>query len=316
MYELAVTFQGEPVRLYRLAAKPAIIGRDPGADIPVGDASVSRHHAMFFAEGERLFVRDLGSSNGTWLRGERINGPEPLEAGDDVRVGLETTVQVRAGDGERAVDRVYDVEDVGTGWRVPVATGELTFGHEPHAWWWLPDPEVPGATLCIGSDGSAALTRGDARVALRIGDSFEVGGRSFRLLQANRASAPTANAGGAAFGYRLAVGFRSSGEAWAELTADPVGRTYRVNSGNKALLLYLLGRPFADAATPGPDGWVPDEAILTGIWGRSGDANKLYVLLHRLRTDLAGAGLDPACVEKRTGMTRLRIRGGEVTGYT
>jgi hypothetical protein len=43
----------------------------------------------------------------------------------------------------------------------------------------------------------------------------------------------------------------------------------------------------------------------SGIWGRRGDANKLYVLLHRVRTELGAAGLDPRCVQKRPGMTRI-----------
>ncbi len=39
--------------------------------------------------GERVFIEDLGSRNGTWLRGERLKGASEIRAGDTVRVGSE-----------------------------------------------------------------------------------------------------------------------------------------------------------------------------------------------------------------------------------
>lgn len=51
---------------------PFVIGRDISSDIRLTDECVSRSHAAIWAEGGRWRVRDLGSSNGTWLDGERI----------------------------------------------------------------------------------------------------------------------------------------------------------------------------------------------------------------------------------------------------
>ena len=48
------------------------IGRDPGCDLRVEDHGVSRMHAEIFRAGEQWFVRDLGSSNGTYLDGGRV----------------------------------------------------------------------------------------------------------------------------------------------------------------------------------------------------------------------------------------------------
>lgn len=61
-------------------------GRDPEAAIFLDDVTVSRHHAEFTVEEGRLSVRDLGSTNGTYVNGRRIDGGE-LEAGDEVIIG-------------------------------------------------------------------------------------------------------------------------------------------------------------------------------------------------------------------------------------
>jgi pSer/pThr/pTyr-binding forkhead associated (FHA) protein len=66
-----------------------VIGRDAGsaqAALPV-DHAVSRRHAQITVEGEKLTIVDLGSSNGTILRGEPISSAAPLDFGEDFVVG-------------------------------------------------------------------------------------------------------------------------------------------------------------------------------------------------------------------------------------
>jgi pSer/pThr/pTyr-binding forkhead associated (FHA) protein len=68
-----------------------ILGREHGsADLVIQDPGVSRRHACVFPDDGALIVEDLGSSNGTYVNGERISGPVELGAGDEVRLG--TTV--------------------------------------------------------------------------------------------------------------------------------------------------------------------------------------------------------------------------------
>ena len=64
-----------------------IIGRSRRAALRVDDAKVSRQHARLRRRGGEVTVEDLKSTNGTWLRGSRINGTQRLEPGDEVRVG-------------------------------------------------------------------------------------------------------------------------------------------------------------------------------------------------------------------------------------
>jgi hypothetical protein len=73
----------------RLVVGPqgALIGRSRDCEIVVNDANVSRHHAEIRLRGGVWTLTDLGSTNGTRLRGRRIERPEALEPGDEVEVG-------------------------------------------------------------------------------------------------------------------------------------------------------------------------------------------------------------------------------------
>jgi hypothetical protein len=74
-----------------------ILGREQGsADLVIDDPGVSRRHARVLPEGGAVIVEDLGSSNGTYVNGERISGPVELGAGDEVQVGA-TVLGVEAG---------------------------------------------------------------------------------------------------------------------------------------------------------------------------------------------------------------------------
>jgi DNA-binding winged helix-turn-helix (wHTH) protein len=87
----------EPSRfLYRLewrgGAVPALegehlLGRHPDALACVEDASVSRRHARLRVQDGHAVVEDLGSRNGTFVRGQRISGPARIEDGEVVRLG-------------------------------------------------------------------------------------------------------------------------------------------------------------------------------------------------------------------------------------
>jgi pSer/pThr/pTyr-binding forkhead associated (FHA) protein len=72
-----------------------VLGRQ-AADLLIEDPEVSRRHAALRPAGDGLEVEDLGSLNGTWVNGTRIQGPIRLEPGDRVRLG-DTSFEVRAG---------------------------------------------------------------------------------------------------------------------------------------------------------------------------------------------------------------------------
>ena len=77
-----------------------LLGRE-GADVLVEDAEVSRQHALVRPVEGSLEVTDLGSVNGTFVNGERIQEPTRLAAGDVVALGRNTfEVEIQAADGQ------------------------------------------------------------------------------------------------------------------------------------------------------------------------------------------------------------------------
>lgn len=64
-----------------------VVGRDPSSDLPVNGAHVSRRHAELSIHGGHLHLKDLNSSNGTFLNGKRVDGDVDiaLKNGDEVR---------------------------------------------------------------------------------------------------------------------------------------------------------------------------------------------------------------------------------------
>ncbi len=69
------------------------VGRADEAGAPIADPSLSRVHARIFREGDSYFVEDAGSTNGTFVGDERIEGPARLEDGSRIRFGTRTVVK-------------------------------------------------------------------------------------------------------------------------------------------------------------------------------------------------------------------------------
>jgi serine/threonine protein kinase len=63
------------------------IGRTAGNDVVIQDATVSRHHARLFFHNGQWFIEDAGSANGTFVNGNRVQRPIPLQNGDELRLG-------------------------------------------------------------------------------------------------------------------------------------------------------------------------------------------------------------------------------------
>jgi FHA domain-containing protein len=64
----------------------ATLGRGD-VEIRLDDPFASTRHARISREGRVLVIEDLGSTNGTYLNEQQLNGPQPLHDGDRIRIG-------------------------------------------------------------------------------------------------------------------------------------------------------------------------------------------------------------------------------------
>lgn len=86
MSKLVLLQSGEAIP-YELDGAEATLGRHPDCDIQLQSNMVSRKHARVFEEGGQYYVEDLGSGNGTFLNGKKIEGRTALNHEDRVKLG-------------------------------------------------------------------------------------------------------------------------------------------------------------------------------------------------------------------------------------
>jgi len=75
-----------------------IIGRSTDVGITLPDDSLSRQHARIRRSGVGYMIEDMGSTNGTFLDGERLEGPAALEDGSRIHLGSRTVLHFRLHD--------------------------------------------------------------------------------------------------------------------------------------------------------------------------------------------------------------------------
>lgn len=79
---------GADGRLHEIPEGLSVVGREEGLPIAlVGESTVSRRHAEIVRDGESVTVRDLGSTNGTFVNGAKVDAEVALKHGDDVQFG-------------------------------------------------------------------------------------------------------------------------------------------------------------------------------------------------------------------------------------
>jgi hypothetical protein len=64
-----------------------VLGRDASADVTLADPAISRRHARLYRLADGVWLEDLGSTNGTYINGDRLTVPYRLRDGDEVKLG-------------------------------------------------------------------------------------------------------------------------------------------------------------------------------------------------------------------------------------
>lgn len=87
IFQLTIRSGPNPGQTFPLEQEEMVLGRDLVNDITINDPEVSRRHARFTLQGDSIVIEDLGSTNGSFLNGQRITGPQQLRAGDVITLG-------------------------------------------------------------------------------------------------------------------------------------------------------------------------------------------------------------------------------------
>jgi hypothetical protein len=91
-FRLIVRRGPQPNQIYELNKDIITLGRDITNDIVINDPEVSRHHCRMTRGGGGYTLEDLGSTNGTFVNGQRLTGARPLSGGDTVGLGETVTL--------------------------------------------------------------------------------------------------------------------------------------------------------------------------------------------------------------------------------
>lgn len=87
MARLVILSEGFTGKAHELTVDKTTIGRVDDNTFPIPEGSISSHHCEILLRGTDVVVRDLNSTNGTFINGNQVSGEAPLKAGQILRLG-------------------------------------------------------------------------------------------------------------------------------------------------------------------------------------------------------------------------------------
>ena len=147
-FQLIVRTGPKPGHVYTLISDSMVIGRDPNSDIVINDAEVSRQHARLSLIGGSYQLQDMGSTNGTFVDGSRLEGNA---------VTLQNNQMVQLGSNVELVYQVIEGVD-------PMATMVAPMGALPGMSAPEPEPEEDVDTGVLESPPDSAFDAAPASI--------------------------------------------------------------------------------------------------------------------------------------------------------
>ncbi|MBW3671685.1 MAG: FHA domain-containing protein, partial [Acidobacteria bacterium] len=80
-------YGGQIGRRFELGKRDITIGRGASNVVVIDLSTVSRHHARMYQDGAQCYVEDLGSTNGSFVNGKRVEGSVEVQGGDLIKLG-------------------------------------------------------------------------------------------------------------------------------------------------------------------------------------------------------------------------------------
>ncbi|HEX7709282.1 MAG TPA: SpoIIE family protein phosphatase [Thermoanaerobaculia bacterium] len=121
--EVTVYTQAQSPSRHHLKGSVVSIGRASDCAIPIKDRYLSRRHAEIVSFNGGWMLKDLGSANGTYLNGARVERDEILRPGDRIRLG---DTEIVFDTPESNTDRMLAVADVAASPTIVIAVDEIT----------------------------------------------------------------------------------------------------------------------------------------------------------------------------------------------
>jgi pSer/pThr/pTyr-binding forkhead associated (FHA) protein len=279
-------------------AAHCLLGRAPVCTLRLEEPVVSSEHAVLSYAGGAWSVRDLGSRNGTFVDGARLEPGEMRPLAQGTRLGFGTAAPVwTLADASPPVAMARRL-----------ATDEFVAGEESMLV--LPSAEEPAACVFERDGAWVVEVDGQERPAAD-GDVIQAGGQAFmlHLPNAHRETvvvAPTLGIDDVEI--RIQV---TPDEEHVEVTVVAPGRSFALpRHAHHYTLLTLARARLRDEAAPdvgaAQRGWVPVEDLCRAL---RIDEGRLAVEIFRIRRDFAALGLVGAAsvIERRRGSRQIRV---------
>ncbi len=90
MAKLTLSFKDKVLKVYNVEPGEIVIGSDPSCQIHIDSLALQPHHAAITTKNRKSVIRDLGSTEGTFVGEARLSAPHPLKQYDIIRIGKHT----------------------------------------------------------------------------------------------------------------------------------------------------------------------------------------------------------------------------------
>lgn len=293
---MGILTDGERGHEHTLDAR-MIVGRSPACALAIQAPWVSGEHALLSWDGEAWTVRDLASSNGTFVDGVRVppGGTVRLGRGERVGFGRHEGGFTLLDDGPP----VPSARAVGGSETVRAAGTVLL----------LPSEEAPEVSLFLSSSGGWVQESDGEAHSVADRDLLSAGGQLWRVYLPTPLAETLRVTDAPVLHFRV-----SRDEEFASLVVEEDGRHFDLGKrGYTYLLLTLARQRLADGPLPDAErGWVHQDDLARML---RLNASTVNVQIHRARQHASKAGMRGAAgvVERRHRTRQLRIGSGSLT---